>query len=600
MKSKVINLLTFMEAYKDDEVFESYKYINSIESMQEHEYSDVNEFASLLVNTVGGDTKKLSGYHFDKKIEKGIREQFDLLRFSHDSILNVELKSKKISEEEIKNQLMRHMFLLGCIDVKKKIFTYTYVSETKEFFTISNEQLMKVSVVDFCSTISLDYLEDNLLDDLDVDSLIVSPYSDIKRFITHKYFLNSEQQKIVNAITSNSKKISMIRGGAGTGKTLVLFDLADKLTIQGNKVLLIFCSVIENSISIDNSVDFKFIHIKELKNLSIENFDYILLDESQRLYEENFNRVVESPSKLVFCVDQAQTLKSKEFYFNIENQLENIQDIQKFNLKEKVRTDESLSTFILKLFKKDCKSLQPIEFSKVNAVYFDSVSKAQNFIEVMKRDENYVSIEVASYKTKTTGVIYNEKINSDSKDGFTVIGREYENVLIPIDSRTSYVGNELVFSYNGFYYPYLGTNGLFQAITRVKKHLLFVVINNKEIYREIQELINWKKRRNQKRISSRLKLLRETNNYHHSNVAKVCKCHESTYENIEKTGNFPNKKILNRLSEFYNVNTNFLIGEPIELAMTEFDIVYQKKIKDMNEKQIIELNQSLITFLNNQ
>ena len=542
MKSKVINLLTFMEAYKDDEVFESYKYINSIESMQEHEYSDVNEFASLLVNTVGGDTKKLSGYHFDKKIEKGIREQFDLLRFSHDSILNVELKSKKISEEEIKNQLMRHMFLLGCIDVKKKIFTYTYVSETKEFFTISNEQLMKVSVVDFCSTISLDYLEDNLLDDLDVDSLIVSPYSDIKRFITHKYFLNSEQQKIVNAITSNSKKISMIRGGAGTGKTLVLFDLADKLTIQGNKVLLIFCSVIENSISIDNSVDFKFIHIKELKNLSIENFDYILLDESQRLYEENFNRVVESPSKLVFCVDQAQTLKSKEFYFNIENQLENIQDIQKFNLKEKVRTDESLSTFILKLFKKDCKSLQPIEFSKVNAVYFDSVSKAQNFIEVMKRDENYVSIEVASYKTKTTGVIYNEKINSDSKDGFTVIGREYENVLIPIDSRTSYVGNELVFSYNGFYYPYLGTNGLFQAITRVKKHLLFVVINNKEIYREIQELINWKKRRNQKRISSRLKLLRETNNYHHSNVAKVCKCHESTYENIEKTGNFPNKK----------------------------------------------------------
>ena len=54
------------------------------------------------------------------------------------------------------------------------------------------------------------------------------------------------------------------------------------------------------------------------------------------------------------------------------------------------------------------------------------------------------------------------------------------------------------------------------------------------------------------------------------------------------------------MSEFYNVNTNFLIGEPIELAMTEFDIVYQKKIKDMNEKQIIELNQSLITFLNNQ
>lgn len=600
MKSKVINLLTFMEAYKDDEVFESYKYINSIESMQEQEYSDIYEFASLLFNTVGSNTKKLSGYHFDKKIEIGIREQFDLLRFSHDSILNVELKSKKISEEDIKNQLMRHMFLLGCIDTDKKIFTYTYVSETKELFTISNEKLLKVSVVDLCSIISLDYLEDNLLDGLDSNSLIISPYSDIKRFITHKYFLNSEQQKIVNDILSNSKKISLIKGGAGTGKTLVLFDLADKLTIQGDKVLLIFCSVIENPIIIDNSVNFKFIHIKELKNLSIEDFDYILLDESQRLYEENFNKIVESPSKLVFCVDQAQTLKNKEVYFNIENQLENIQDIQKFNLKEKVRTDESLSTFILKLFEKDYKGLQPIEFPNVNAVYFDSVCKANNFIEVMKRDENYVPVEVASYKTKTTGTIYNEKIYTDSKDGFTVIGREYENVLIPIDCRTSYVGNKLVFSHNGYYYPYLGTNGLFQAITRVKKHLLFVVINNKEIYGEIQELINWEKRRNQKRISSRLKLLRETNNYQLSNVAKGCKCHESTYKNIEETGNFPNNKILNRLSDFYNVNTNFLIGEPIELAMTEFDIVYQKKIKDMNKSQIIELNQSLINFLNTQ
>ncbi|WP_044984907.1 hypothetical protein, partial [Streptococcus suis] len=94
---------------------------------------------------------------------------------------------------------------------------------------------------------------------------------------------------------------------------------------------------------------------------------------------------------------------------------------QKFDLKEKVRTDESLSTFILKLFEKDRNGLQPIEFPKVNAVYFDSVSRAQYFIEIMKRDENYESIEVASYKTRATGTTYNEKIKSDSKDGFTVI-----------------------------------------------------------------------------------------------------------------------------------------------------------------------------------
>ena len=216
----------------------------------------------------------------------------------------------------------------------------------------------------------------------------------------------------------------------------------------------------------------------------------------------------------------------------------------------------------------------------------------------MERDENYESIEVASYKTKATGTTYNEKIKSDSKDGFTVIGREYENVIIPIDDRTIYIENKLVFRPTGFYYPYLGTNGIFQAITRVKKHLLFVLIKNKEIYTEIQELINWEKRRNLRRISNRLKLLRETNNSQFSDVAKVCKCLESTYKNIEETGKFPNNKILKRLSNFYNVSSNFLIGEPIELSMTEFDIVYQKKIKGMNKEQIVELNESLINFLN--
>ena len=230
-------------------------------------------------------------------------------------------------------------------------------------------------------------------------------------------------------------------------------------------------------------------------------------------------------------------------------------------------------------------------------MYFGEANKARHFIEIMKRYENYESIEVASYRTVTTGTIYNKKIYSSSKDGFTVIGREYENVIVPIDGRTYYNRNKLEFKHIGYYYPYIGINGLFQAITRVKKNLLFVVVNNKEIYTEIQELINWEKRRNQKRVSNRLKLLRDTNNFQLSDVAKGCKCSESTYKNIEETGIFPNNKILNKLSNFYNVSSNFLIGEPIELSMTEFDIAYQKKIKDMNKKQIEELNKALIDFI---
>ena len=37
MKSKVVNLYAYIEAYKDKDIFDNYKYINNIETMQEQE-----------------------------------------------------------------------------------------------------------------------------------------------------------------------------------------------------------------------------------------------------------------------------------------------------------------------------------------------------------------------------------------------------------------------------------------------------------------------------------------------------------------------------------------------------------------------------------
>lgn len=599
MKSKVINLIAYMEAYKNKEIFESYKYINDIRNMNELEYEDIYKFAVKLYESLNekldGETKKLFGYHFDKKIQLGLRQQFDLLRFSKDSILNVELKNEEVSLADIQKQLINHKSLLSCIE-DRQIHLFTFISKMNKLYTLLNGQLEEVNFEYLCDVISKDYLEENLLENLDFDSLIVSPYSDINRFVQHNYFLNDEQEEIVNNIMISQKKISMIKGGAGTGKTLVLFDLANKLVNQKKDVLFIFCSTLDNSSFINRQVMFDFIDIKSLKSVDLEKYNYILIDESQRLYEMNFIRLIQCTAKLVFAIDKKQTLKPKERILDLENKLENIIGVEKFDLKNKVRTDLSLSTFILKFFDKSADGLQPMEFPKVNAVYFENIKNANYFIRMMQKDENYEPIEVASY-TAWSGTIYNEKIY-DSKDGFKVIGREYDNVLIPIDERVYYDKNLLKHDTSkSYYYPYLSLNSLFQAVTRVKKNLLFVVVKNIDLYREIQELINWKELRETRRITGRLKLLRECNNLQILDVARGIKCSENTYKKIEESGKFPSKKILNNISSFYNVSSNFIIGDPIELSLTEFDILYQNKIKNKTKEEKAEINNSLIEFL---
>lgn len=61
MKSKVINLIAYMEAYHNKEIFESYKYINDIQNMNELEYEDIYKFAvnlyGCLNKTIGVETK---------------------------------------------------------------------------------------------------------------------------------------------------------------------------------------------------------------------------------------------------------------------------------------------------------------------------------------------------------------------------------------------------------------------------------------------------------------------------------------------------------------------------------------------------------------
>jgi hypothetical protein len=596
------NLISYLAAYNNREVFDAYKKINDISEMSTGELEGIKKLAEEIIK-VQNTGPKLSGYYFNRLYNIRISEEFDIIRYSNDSFLNIELKSNQVDENTILDQLENHRYLLGCLNPNKKIFSFTYISNLNILYKYNEGQLVISDFRELVSLISEDYIEEDLLANLKIEDLIISPYSDIDKFNNAKYFLNSDQKKIVNYILNEKKDLEsvMIKGGAGTGKSLVLFELAKKLVqVKDKTVLFIFCSKLEDYGSINNTMNFIFTDIRNYEKALSTTYDYIIVDEAQRLKIDQFEKLSNTSSLLIFSVDKEQTLKYEEDTNNIEDLLTTkLSTNNKFDLKTKVRTDISLSTFIRKFFNLSEKKLNPIEFPKVNSVYFSDKEAANEFINDMIESNNFVSIEVPEFKSKIDFVIHNKKINNNSLDGFKVIGREYDNVIIPLDNRAFYFNNKLFYKFDGQFFPYKTISGLFQATTRVKKNLLFVVIGNFNLYKTIEEIINWKKDRDNANVAKRLRVLRNISNLSEESLAEICECSLETYKSIEDSGYIQNSDLMGKLAKEYNVDVNFLKGDPVNLKLTEFDILYKLKRKGLNNKQKEELDNKLIQFLSN-
>ena len=134
MKSGVINLLSFFEAEKKKEIFELYRRINCIENLSDEEINGIKTIYRKFIEYLDVNDSKLSGYFLGKQYKRVVSEEFDILRFSDKKIINIELKSERISDEEIKRQLNRHDYFLKSIDIDLEVKLFTYIQKTDELF----------------------------------------------------------------------------------------------------------------------------------------------------------------------------------------------------------------------------------------------------------------------------------------------------------------------------------------------------------------------------------------------------------------------------------------------------------------------------------
>ncbi|WP_019131776.1 DNA/RNA helicase domain-containing protein [Peptoniphilus obesi] len=368
-------------------------------------YRELETFKSLYEKISSKlNSEQKEAFYYGYKNSKAINQEFDLLRFTKDTTLNIELKSEYPNggKDKLEDTLRRqNHILLNCTE---NVINYTYVLSDEKLYKLvpingcSNEDY-KLSEVEFSrliQDISSDYIECNKLEMIKTEDLIISPYSEPEKFVKNSYYLNQEQRDVVDKILKSELRYHSISGRAGTGKSLVLFDLAAQFIKQGKNVILVFCGKLENSGELSRIHNFNIFDIKSIScNFSqLRKYDVVLFDEFQRIREEQYNILINLDVELVvYSVDKKQTLHPAEKRLNIEDKLNKNIKITNYCLGDKIRQNNEMSWFIRKLLQPTDRKSQPADYKKVTVKYFNNREGASDYIEHRYNHDQFIPIE---------------------------------------------------------------------------------------------------------------------------------------------------------------------------------------------------------------
>ena len=282
-------------------------------------------------------------------------KEFDLLQIKDDQIVNIELKSGKVSDEAVRKQLLQNRYYLSVQG--KMIQSYTYISSQERLVRLNNhDHIVEADWDQLCLALqrqSKDY-EGDIEDLFQAEMYLFSPVTEPERFLNKEYFLTSQQKDIGRRILDKIRKVKYgyfwFSGLPGTGKTLLLYDIAMKLSVH-QKVCMIHCGETgkEWKILHDRLLRIAFLSDSQLEECpDLKEYSAILVDEAHLLSVKELHRILELSEKhpVIFSSDDEDMISDEEMDRTMIREIEHLPDIQSFHLTNRIRTNAELSSFI--------------------------------------------------------------------------------------------------------------------------------------------------------------------------------------------------------------------------------------------------------------
>ena len=282
-------------------------------------------------------------------------KEFDLLQIKDDQIVNIELKSGKVSDEAVRKQLLQNRYYLSVQG--KMIQSYTYISSQERLVRLNNhDHIVEADWDQLCLALqrqSKDY-EGDIEDLFQAEMYLFSPVTEPERFLNKEYFLTSQQKDIERRILDKIRKVKYgyfwFSGLPGTGKTLLLYDIAMKLSVH-QKVCMIHCGETgkEWKILHDRLLRIAFLSDSQLEECpDLKEYSAILVDEAHLLTEEKLHVILELSEKhpVIFSSDDEDMISDEEMDRTMIREIEHLPDSQSFHLTNRIRTNAELSSFI--------------------------------------------------------------------------------------------------------------------------------------------------------------------------------------------------------------------------------------------------------------